>query len=294
MYISFDEKAELYDPLNAISDLKNKIIRIIHDKSFEDDPTRIFRAVKFAARYNFNFDENTERLLLEAVEKNYLSTISNMRIKNEFYMLLSEKNFKAILKLFRDYKIFKFLNIPNPSDEDINEVCKITEKTVFKKMRFEHKVSKSNFILMYFLRNLPYEEKLKALTVFEMGEKALSNFIFKDEELSDTRKKLNEAQKKSEIYRCLNKLSPFKVLFFFYAVGENKTKIKSYIFDLMEKKPLIKGTDLVKAGFPENENLGKYIELAFNIQLDTKETDKENIIAELKKLKEINTGGRDE
>ncbi len=161
-------------------------------------------------------------------------------------------------------------------------------------MRFEHKVSKSNFILMYFLRNLPYEEKLKALTVFEMGEKALSNFIFKDEELSDTRKKLNEAQKKSEIYRCLNKLSPFKVLFFFYAVGENKTKIKSYIFDLMEKKPLIKGTDLIKAGFPENENLGKYIELAFNIQLDTKETDKENIIAELKKIKEINTGGRDE
>ena len=87
MYISFDKRAELYDPLNALSDIKNKVIRIIHDKSFEDDPTRIFRAVKFAARYNFSFDENTEKLLLEAVEKNYLSTISNMRIKNEFYML---------------------------------------------------------------------------------------------------------------------------------------------------------------------------------------------------------------
>lgn len=294
MYISFDDKTELYDPLNAINDLKNKIIRIIHDKSFEDDPTRIFRAVKFAARYNFSFDENTEKLLLEAVEKNYLSTISNMRIKNEFYMLLSEKKFKTILKLFRDYKIFKFLNIPNPSDEDIEEVCKITEKTIFKKMRFEHKVSKSNFILMYFLRNLSYEEKLKVLTVFEMSEKALSNFIFKDEELSDTRKKLNKAQKKSEIYRCLNKLSPFKVLYFFYTVGEYKTKIKSYIFDLMEKKPLIKGADLIKAGFSQDETLGKYIELAFNIQLDTKETNKESIILQLKKLKEINAGGGDE
>lgn len=294
MYISFDDKTELYDPLNAINDLKNKIIRIIHDKSFEDDPTRIFRAVKFAARYNFSFDENTEKLLLEAVEKNYLSTISNMRIKNEFYMLLSEKKFKTILKLFRDYKIFKFLNIPNPSDEDIEEVCKITEKTIFKKMRFEHKVSKSNFILMYFLRNLSYEEKLKALTVFEMSEKALSNFTFKDEELEDIRKKLNKAQKKSEIYRCLNKLSPFKVLYFFYTVGENKTKIKSYIFDLMEKRPFIKGADLIKAGFSQDETLGKYIELAFNIQLDTKETDKESIILQLKKLKEINVGGGDE
>ena len=217
-----------------------------------------------------------------------------MRIKNEFYMLLSEKKFKTILKLFRDYKIFKFLNIPNPSDEDIEEVYKITEKTIFKKMRFEHKVSKSNFILMYFLRNLSYEEKLKALTVFEMSEKALSNFIFKDEELEDIRKKLNKAQKKSEIYRCLNKLSPFKVLYFFYTVGENKTKIKSYIFDLMEKKPLIKGADLIKAGFSQDETLGKYIELAFNIQLDTKETNKESIILQLKKLKEINAGGGDE
>ena len=127
-----------------------------------------------------------------------------------------------------------------------------------------------------------------------MSEKALSNFTFKDEELEDIRKKLNKAQKKSEIYRCLNKLSPFKVLYFFYTVGENKTKIKSYIFDLMEKKSLIKGADLIKAGFSQDETLGKYIELAFNIQLDTKETGKESIILQLKKLKEINAGGGDE
>ena len=68
---------------------------------------------------------------------------------------------------------------------------KITEKIIFKKMRFEYKVSKSNFILMYFLRNLSYEEKLNALTVFEeMSEKALSNFTLKDEELEDIRKKI--------------------------------------------------------------------------------------------------------
>ena len=62
----------------------------------------------------------------------------------------------------------------------------------------------------------------------------------------------------------------------------------------MEKKPLIKGADLIKAGFSQDETLGKYIELAFNIQLDTKETNKENIILQLKKLKEINAGGGDE
>lgn len=227
MYISFDEKAELYDPLNAISDLKNKIIRIIHDKSFEDDPTRIFRAVKFAARYNFSFEENTKKLLLEAMKKNYLGNISTMRLKNEFYMLLAEKNLAGVLTLFRDYKIFEFLNIPNPSDEDIKEICGIVKKSAFRKIRAEHKVSKGNFILLYLLRNLSYSEKIEILKTFEMSEKNLESILFKEKEIEKITGKLEKAQKISRyINACIEfHLLKYYICFILQERAEKKLKI---------------------------------------------------------------------
>lgn len=291
MYISFDEKAELYDPLNALEDLKNKVIRIIHDKSFEDDPTRIFRAVKFAARYNFSFEENTKKLLIEAMEKNYLANISSTRLKNEFYMLLSEKNLTGVLTLFRDYKIFEFLNIPNPSDEDIKEIEKMVQKSVFKKIKWDYKISKGNFILIYLLRNLFYSEKLNVLKIFEMSEKNLETILFKEGEAERIAEEIEKAQKNSEIYKALYKVSPFKILCLFFIVNRGKKKIKNYIFELKEIYPLVLGKDLVKAGFRGNQDFKKNLEKAFNIQLDTKETDKEKIILQ---LKENNVGGGDE
>ena len=279
MYISFDEKAELYDPLNALSDLKNKIIKVIHDKSFEDDPTRIFRAIKFASRYNFSFEENTKKLLIEAMEKNYLSTISNLRFKNEFYMLLAEKNLINILTLFRDYKIFKFMNIPEPSDEEIIEINNIVKKYTFKFVKEKYKISKGNFIIMYLLRNLSFAEKIEILKIFEMSEKNLSSIVFNDNEEKEITNKLEKAYSSSQIYKILNEISPFKILYLLCILKKNKKKINSYIFDLADKNAIISGSDLLNMGFKQDSSLKEYIEKCFFIQLDIKEPTKEKIIS---------------
>lgn len=279
MYISFDEKAELYDPLNALSDLKNKIIKVIHDKSFEDDPTRIFRAIKFASRYNFSFEENTKKLLIEAMEKNYLSTISNLRFKNEFYMLLAEKNLVNILTLFRNYKIFKFMNIPEPSDEEIIEINNIVKKYTFKFVKEKYKISKGNFIIMYLLRNLSFAEKIEILKIFEMSEKNLSSIVFNDNEEKEITNKLEKAYSSSQIYKILNEISPFKVLYLLCILKKSKKKINSYIFDLADKNAIISGSDLLNMGFKQDSSLKEYIEKCFFIQLDIKEPTKEKIIS---------------
>lgn len=279
MYISFDEKAELYDPLNALSDLKNKIIKVIHNKSFEDDPTRIFRAIKFASRYNFSFEENTKKLLIEAMEKNYLSTISNLRFKNEFYMLLAEKNLINILTLFRDYKIFKFMNIPEPSDEEIIEINNIVKKYTFKFVKEKYKISKGNFIIMYLLRNLSFAEKIEILKIFEMSEKNISSIVFNDNEEKEITNKLEKAYSSSQIYKILNEISPFKILYLLCILKKNKKKINSYIFDLADKNAIISGSDLLNMGFKQDSSLKEYIEKCFFIQLDIKEPTKEKIIS---------------
>lgn len=105
------KKLEIFDPYNGKKDLLNKKIRVLHQKSFEDDPTRIIRAVKFASRYNFSFEEKTEEWLETGVEKMYLKNISFDRLKNEMFILFKEKNINLVIKFLKKYKIIEFLNI---------------------------------------------------------------------------------------------------------------------------------------------------------------------------------------
>jgi tRNA nucleotidyltransferase (CCA-adding enzyme) len=76
-----DDLGHLYDPFGGLADLESKAIRVLHDRSFLDDPTRLLRAVRYATRLEFGLDPETERLAREAVAADALSTVSGKRIR---------------------------------------------------------------------------------------------------------------------------------------------------------------------------------------------------------------------
>ena len=67
---------------SGIDDIKSKKLRVLHDKSFEDDPTRILRALKFSLRFGFTLDESTARFQKEYL-KNINYDMSYHRLKKE-------------------------------------------------------------------------------------------------------------------------------------------------------------------------------------------------------------------
>ena len=62
-----DDLGHLYDPHGGLGDLEARAIRVLHDRSFLDDPTRLLRAVRYETRLGFALDPETERLAREAV-----------------------------------------------------------------------------------------------------------------------------------------------------------------------------------------------------------------------------------
>lgn len=84
--------SRLLDPFNGKRDLEKGIIRVLHNKSFIDDPTRIYRAVRFEQRYDFVICDETERLIKEAIELGALNKVSEYRIKKEKALVQAEKN----------------------------------------------------------------------------------------------------------------------------------------------------------------------------------------------------------
>ena len=80
----------ILDPTGGLVDISNKVVRILHTRSFLDDPTRILRAIRYEQRLKFKIETNTRSLLLKAIKTKALSTISGDRVRNEIALMLDE------------------------------------------------------------------------------------------------------------------------------------------------------------------------------------------------------------
>lgn len=94
---SFGQLIDLY---GGVKDLKKGIIKVMHERSFVDDPTRIFRAVRFSVRFDFKIEARTKRLMRESVLEGYMGRVNRGRIKKELELLLKEKHPRKCLEAF--------------------------------------------------------------------------------------------------------------------------------------------------------------------------------------------------
>lgn len=93
-----DDFGRLVDPFHGRADLDTGTIRVLHDGSFVDDPTRIFRAIRYASRYGFTLDEDTETLAREAVKGGFVARLTPARLRDELVLLLDEPQAPASIR----------------------------------------------------------------------------------------------------------------------------------------------------------------------------------------------------
>ena len=86
---------QLLDPFAGRADLTAGRIRVLHDRSFEDDPTRMFRAARFAARYDLTLDVRSATQLVRALPA--LACVSGTRIRHELELVAAERDPAAVL-----------------------------------------------------------------------------------------------------------------------------------------------------------------------------------------------------
>ena len=102
-------KDEFIDPFNGIDDLKNRIIRHINDKTFIEDSLRVYRAIQFAARFEFNLDENTKELCKKIVLSDELLYLPKERVYEEFKKLFLKSSKPSVgFELLRELGVLKY------------------------------------------------------------------------------------------------------------------------------------------------------------------------------------------
>ena len=98
---------KLIDPFGGRKDLLAKRIRILHAKSFLDDPTRILRAARFKARLKFAIEAKTLRSLRYAIKIKVLDTIKPQRYLKDFNKVLKEPRSLDAVKYLRSWNAYK-------------------------------------------------------------------------------------------------------------------------------------------------------------------------------------------
>jgi tRNA nucleotidyltransferase (CCA-adding enzyme) len=80
----------LVDPYGGRGDLEAGVLRVLHNLSFIDDPTRIFRAIRYEARYGLRLDEHSARLARSCIEMGLVGDLSSARLRDELVALLDD------------------------------------------------------------------------------------------------------------------------------------------------------------------------------------------------------------
>ncbi|HBE88894.1 MAG TPA: hypothetical protein DDW67_07100, partial [Elusimicrobia bacterium] len=101
---------EVADPHGGAADIKAGLLRVLHPKSFEDDPTRLYRAARFAGRFGWKLENSTREAALAAVKAGLPGLLSRERLRNELLKILKEKDPVPALDLLRDLGALKFIH----------------------------------------------------------------------------------------------------------------------------------------------------------------------------------------
>ena len=124
--LSGDNQYQLIDYFSGLDDLTEKVIRALYNLSFIEDPTRIFRAVRFASRLHFSIEDETKKFIIQSVNDHMINKLSNDRIREEIHGIFKDENLSNSLKLMKELNIFKSLNKGHDiSWKDINKIDNI-------------------------------------------------------------------------------------------------------------------------------------------------------------------------
>jgi tRNA nucleotidyltransferase (CCA-adding enzyme) len=254
-----DDLGHLYDPCAGSADMANGVVRVLHERSFLDDPTRLLRAIRYATRLGFELDPETERLAREAVAADALSTVSGARIRDELMDLLGETDAPAAIERMRDLEIHTALHPeldPDPelvasaalgaaaigADRGVSALAALVES------------APEDLDLWLADLHLPAEQRDAASRAARVAERIAKALRERDHSPSELRELLAR--------------EPLEALALALALRAPSEAVLRWVTDLRGVGLEISGADLLAAGVPEGPAIGRALEETLRRKLD--------------------------
>ena len=229
---------ELLDPHNGQTDLERKWIRVLHPASFVDDPTRIFRAVRYASRLGFRLAPETLDLIPAALA--HVDKLSPERLRHELDLILEEEHPAPMLASLAELGVLAAVKPGIPSFDSSRE-------------KFLHHIPPAEFgldadslALAYSLWCMDLSEEAASALAKRLGfTAALTKTILSATRLAHELPAW-KGLKPSEWTERLDKLSPLAINAVYLV--QRKTQLANYLKTWRHIQPAVTGEDLKKLG----------------------------------------------
>jgi tRNA nucleotidyltransferase (CCA-adding enzyme) len=269
---------ELIDFFGGVKDIKEKVIRVLHNLSFVEDPTRVFRAIRFEQRFGFQIGKHTQNLMKNAVKMGFLERLSGGRVLSEIILILQEEDPLPALKRMRDFNLFHFLHLALKLDEH-GEVLfeQIRHVISWFDLLFLEQQYERWLIYFYGLTDSLKEAEREALCQrLAMNEKLRKKVLEGKGQADQTLLQIltwiqtDRTPKPSEIYDVLDPLSTESKLLMMAKTTQVVTRryISMYFTQLKDTKPLLRGKDLIQMGMKSGPLIKRVLSGLLKARLD--------------------------
>ncbi len=244
----------LIDFFSAQRDIKDKVIRVLHNLSFVEDPTRVFRAIRFEQRFGFSIGKLTSGLIENAVKMDFFKRLSGKRVFAEFKLILEEDNPTPAIIRLNDYDLLKSIHPSIILHKELVGLLNSVKKVL-------------SWFDLLFLEESYMKWAVYFVILMKHCDKSTTEEICKRLELAP-RQKTIFFKERFEVEACLSWLErniPLKNSMLYHRVSKFRTELALSMMAMTKSKPvkrsishffthlryvepLIKGKDLIKMG----------------------------------------------
>jgi tRNA nucleotidyltransferase (CCA-adding enzyme) len=259
IHLNPDRFGVLVDIFNSQNDLTRQRISVLHNLSFVEDPTRIFRAIRFEQRLDFQITKHSEKLIRNAVRMKMFNRFFGPRFFNELQQILSEDNPILALKRMAEFDLFQFLwpDLGHRFRIDRRFIHILTQanKAVswFKLLYLDEQLDQWMVYLLGIMSRAGVKEVINFCKRFELPEKVEKKLVRQKAEADRIAQDMlrRPYMKPSEIYWLLRDLEN-EGLLYLMAIARKKNIQKAvslYVTRLDNEQPMITGRDLQELGY---------------------------------------------
>jgi tRNA nucleotidyltransferase (CCA-adding enzyme) len=277
----------LIDFFGGQRDLREKTVRVLHNLSFIEDPTRAFRAIRFSERFNFKIGKHTESLIKSAGTMNLFERLSGPRLYEELLLLFHETEPSRTLKRLSDLGLLKVIHPSLVFNEELEATMKSMYETLswFSLLFLEEKTDRGILFLMAVLTALKDEETKAAVERLVPSPK-IRDLIIRGIPLAREVLKKLPLNEPVETYNLLSKLK-LETILLAMAISKDRQKqkvISYYLTELRKAKTILTGEDLkllgIQPGPLYSQILKKLLEERLRGHLKSRE-DEERFVKDL-------------
>lgn len=255
----------LIDFFGGQQDLKDGAVRVLHNLSFIEDPTRIFRALRFEQRFHMTLGGQTEKLMKLAIRNGLVGRISGARLFGELNLIFNEEPPSRFIGRLADFGLLKYVHPAIEYGEKTAETVKRAEDAVA-----WHRLGSGERTLRLwavFLHSIT--DRLNDVQKREMMQKLgfmkepIERFIKSGRKAAETADRINKKKKWTtvELYDLLEGMDEEELTLTMAHIHENagKRHVAEYMTKWRHVRPKITGDDLIGAGIAAGPLLGRVI-----------------------------------